>query len=97
MLYILCDICAHKFNHGSSEIKKRMSNECFLNVKVRFKQLPASIWTCTTLISLRMNDGILLDAYENGSGLPEFIYKGITDGDVDIAILPSLFKHKERK
>jgi len=87
LLYVFCDDCTYKFNHDSSKARQNMMNECFMNVKVRFKSLPTHVWACTTLITLWMNGGNLSAAYENGSGLPENIYKGISDGDIEMTLL----------
>ena len=88
LLYVFCNDCTHKFIHGSDEVRKNMENECFMNVKKRYKHLSALIWACTTQIALQINGGNLVAASENGSGLSESTYKDIVNGTLAITTLP---------
>lgn len=88
IVYVMCPDCHKKHANGTKQQRKAMSNECFVNVKLRGfshdgRRYP---FACTTIVTLLLNDDCLIAAIENGhdltyseyfalcSQLPEFTF-----------------------
>ena len=88
LIYVMCPSCAIRFSVPNAQ--KRMGNICFTNVKLHQLNPDGSRrpWAVTTLFSLRINKGNLVDAIEQGAGLPRKLYQGLIDGTHTLAVFP---------
>lgn len=84
LVYVMCPDCHSAFNSGDKPVMKAMSNQCFINFKVKLcsKGVLKPHWAITSLFSLHINNNNLVNAIEHGHGLPRHIYDGLLTGEI---------------
>ena len=86
LLYVMCSLCHEQFQRAEGDLRKLMSNKCFVNVKLhqddsKGNRIP---WAVTTELTLFLNGDDLVGAIERGTGLSKAHYLGILNGECDI-------------
>ncbi len=81
-VYVLCPACQHAYQDSDLVTKNAIRNRCFANVKIHGKDSLGNRhpWAVIAELTLQLNDGDLVDAFEKGHNLPMDVYFGVLAG-----------------
>jgi hypothetical protein len=86
IVYAMCPECHDMFKAATPEVRKEMSNTCFVNLKLTSVQPDGTVypWAVSTTLTLALNDYDMVSAIENGHGLNKQQYFGVCAGKYQI-------------
>lgn len=81
-VYVLCPPCELAHQQSDPATKNAIHNRCFINVKAHGKDKHGKRhpWAVIAELTLQINGGNLVDAFEKGHNLPMDVYFGMLDG-----------------